>query len=229
MTATERSSPTSPGSLDVIGHELDPRRHRVHRRPGYHKQPGALNESISDVFGSLVKQWSLRQTADRGRLADRGGRVHPRIDADALRSMKAPGTAYDSALFGNDPQPDHMNNFVHLPDTEDGDWGGVHINSGHPEQGVLPGGHGDRRHRWEAAGPYLVRGAEASSARTQFQEFADTTYFKAAPALRGGRREQQAVLDGLAGGRHPDQRRFDPPSTWQVLGRRLARRPGAAS
>ena len=34
-------------------------------RAEYHVQPGALNESMSDVFGSLVKQWSLRQTADQ--------------------------------------------------------------------------------------------------------------------------------------------------------------------
>ena len=52
-------------SIDVIGHELT---HGVTGHQAnlvYHDQPGALNESISDVFGSLVKQFahSPQQTA----------------------------------------------------------------------------------------------------------------------------------------------------------------------
>ena len=50
-------------SLDVIAHELS---HGVTEFTAglvYHKQPGALNESMSDVFGSLVKQWALGQDA----------------------------------------------------------------------------------------------------------------------------------------------------------------------
>ena len=30
----------------------------------YQDQSGALNESFSDIFGSLVKQYTLKQTAD---------------------------------------------------------------------------------------------------------------------------------------------------------------------
>ena len=44
-------------SIDVIGHELT---HGVTGSEAdlvYHDQPGALNESICDVFGSLVKQY----------------------------------------------------------------------------------------------------------------------------------------------------------------------------
>src|SRR5262245_10749917 len=50
-------------SLDVIAHELT---HGVTEHTAgleYHNQSGALNESMSDVFGSLVKQWSLQQSA----------------------------------------------------------------------------------------------------------------------------------------------------------------------
>src|SRR5207302_5822793 len=53
------------GSIDVIGHELT---HGVTENTAaleYHDQPGALNESVSDVFGSLVKQWVRKQTADQ--------------------------------------------------------------------------------------------------------------------------------------------------------------------
>ena len=52
-------------SIDVIGHELT---HGVTQHTAglaYEGQSGALNESFSDVFGSLVKQRSLNQTADR--------------------------------------------------------------------------------------------------------------------------------------------------------------------
>jgi hypothetical protein len=50
--------------LDVIGHELT---HGVTQNEAqllYKDQSGALNESISDVFGSLVKQWANNQTVD---------------------------------------------------------------------------------------------------------------------------------------------------------------------
>ena len=44
----------------------------------YSGQSGALNESVSDVFGSLVKQRVLGHDAASGRLADRRRlRRHP--------------------------------------------------------------------------------------------------------------------------------------------------------
>ena len=55
------------------------------------------------------------------------------VDGVGLRSMKAPGTAFDDALLGKDPQPDHMSRFVHTLD----DNGGVHINSGIPNRAFV--------------------------------------------------------------------------------------------
>ncbi len=57
--------------VDVLGHELS---HAVTEHTAglrYQGQSGALNESVSDVFGSCLKQWLLDQTRRRGRLADR--------------------------------------------------------------------------------------------------------------------------------------------------------------
>ena len=54
----------------------------------------------------------------------------PGVRGDALRSMKAPGTAYDDPRLGKDPQPDHMSGYI---ETED-DNGGVHLNSGIPNR-----------------------------------------------------------------------------------------------
>ena len=70
-TATASSSTASRSRVDVIGHELT---HGVTEHEAglvYQGQSGALNESISDVFGSLVKQHALGQTRRAGRLADR--------------------------------------------------------------------------------------------------------------------------------------------------------------
>lgn len=52
-------------SVDVIGHELTHGVTQFTTGLKYHNQPGALNESISDVFGSLVKQWVHHQTAEQ--------------------------------------------------------------------------------------------------------------------------------------------------------------------
>lgn len=51
-------------SLDIIAHELTHGVTEFTAALEYHKQPGALNESMSDVFGSLVKQFALKQDAD---------------------------------------------------------------------------------------------------------------------------------------------------------------------
>ena len=61
-------------SLDVIAHELT---HGVTEFTAglvYHNQSGALNESVSDVFGSLVKQWVGKQAVRSGRLVDESAR-----------------------------------------------------------------------------------------------------------------------------------------------------------
>jgi Zn-dependent metalloprotease len=110
--------------------------------------------------------------------------------------MKAPGKAYDNELLGRDPQPDHMSKFAHLPDTDEGDNGGVHINSGIPNKAfylvaVTVGGYA-----WEAPGLIWYESLKASTATTEFQEFADTTYLKAAELYGQGSPEQQAVLAG---------------------------------
>src|SRR5262249_51199346 len=113
-------------SVDVIGHEL------THGVTGsevnliYLRQSGALNESVSDVFGSLVKQYALNPTASEGDWPIGAGLLT--FEGQALRSMKAPGTAYDNQLMGKDPQPATMAGYVQTAE----DNGGVHTNSGIP-------------------------------------------------------------------------------------------------
>ena len=130
-------------SLDVIGHELT---HGVTEKEAglqYLNQSAALNESVSDVFGSLVKQYKLGQTADKADWLIGADIVKPGFPGKALRSMAAPGTAWDG-----DDQPARMADYVHTQS----DNGGVHTNSGIPNKAfhdlaVDLGGHA-----WEKAG-----------------------------------------------------------------------------
>jgi Zn-dependent metalloprotease len=114
--------------LDVIGHELTHGVTQWEAALAYQDQPGALNESFSDVFGVLVKQWKLKQTADKADWLIGAGLLAKGVHGVALRSMKAPGTAYDDPQIGKDPQPAHMKNYYKGGQ----DHGGVHINSGIP-------------------------------------------------------------------------------------------------
>jgi Zn-dependent metalloprotease len=121
--------------IDIVGHE---RMHGiVGNRMAYHKQSGALNESLSDVFGVLVVQFMKKQTAANASWLVGAGLFKPRVRGRALRDMANPGTAYNDPVLGRDPQPAHMSNYWNLPDTEQGDWGGVHVNSGIPNKAFV--------------------------------------------------------------------------------------------
>jgi Zn-dependent metalloprotease len=181
-------------SLDVIAHELTHGVTEFTAGLEYRGQSGALNESISDVFGSLVKQWARKETADQADWLIGAEIFTPEIDADALRSMKAPGTAYNNAAFGRDPQPDNMSKFVMLPDTDEGDNGGVHINSGIPNKAFYLTAMGIGGHAWEAPGHIWYAALQASSEWTDFQEFADMTHIKAGQLYGPQSAEQQAVV-----------------------------------
>ena len=80
-------------SLDVIGHELTHGVTQFTAGLEYSGQSGALNESMSDVFGSMVKQWALNQTDDQADWLIGQGLLARGVQDVALRSMKDPGSA----------------------------------------------------------------------------------------------------------------------------------------
>ncbi len=135
-------------SVDVIGHELTHGVTQDEAQLFYFFTPGALNESISDVFGSLVKQRVLNQTADQADWLIGAGLFTSQVKGVALRSMKAPGTAYDDPVLGKDPQPADMRHFVLTIE----DNGGVHINSGIPNHAFYLAATRLGGHAWEKAG-----------------------------------------------------------------------------
>ncbi|PRA81513.1 peptidase M4 family protein [Microbacterium sp. MYb66] len=165
------------GSLTVIGHELA---HGVIQHTAnleYQGQPGALNESIADVLGALTEQYSLGQTADQATWLIGAEIFTDAVEGAALRSMIAPGTAYDDDELGKDPQPDHMSGFVRT--TEDN--GGVHINSGIPNRAFALFATDLGGNAWEQAGTVWYRALTGGlSSTATFTDFADATVAAAA-------------------------------------------------
>ncbi|MET8580714.1 M4 family metallopeptidase [Streptomyces collinus] len=176
--------------VDVIGHELT---HGVTQHTAnlaYFGQSGALNESLSDVFGSLIKQYALGQTAAEADWLIGAGLLAPRVTGTALRSMKAPGTAYDDDVLGKDPQPATMEHYVHTGR----DNGGVHINSGIPNHAFYLVATALGGHSWEKAGQlwYDVLTGGALKEDALFADFATLTV-RAARERYGAGDELQAV------------------------------------
>ena len=179
-------------SIDVIGHELT---HGVTEREAnleYRDQPGALNESFSDVFGSLVKQRKLGQTAAEADWLIGEGLFTPSVHGAALRSMKAPGTAYDDPVLGKDPQPANMKDYVQTTDDD----GGVHINSGIPNHAFYLVATSLGGQAWEKAGRiWYVALRDRLRPASDFGEMANLTAAVAADLHGRSSAEAKAVVD----------------------------------
>jgi Zn-dependent metalloprotease len=178
-------------ALDVIGHELAHGVIQDEAQLAYYGQSGALNESISDVFGSLVKQHMLGQTAEQADWLIGAGLLASGVNGVALRSMKAPGTAYDDPVLGKDPQPGHMRDFVRTYQ----DNGGVHINSGIPNHAFYLAATKIGGYAWEKTGRIWYETLRDSKLRPNsgFRTFARLTIANAGRLHGLNSPEQRAV------------------------------------
>lgn len=159
-------------STTVIGHELAHGVVQYTANLEYQGQPGALNESIADVFGALTEQFLLEQSAAEATWLIGAEIFTDAVEGSALRSMIQPGTAYDDDELGKDPQPDHMSGFVRT--TEDN--GGVHINSGIPNRAFALFAIDLGGNAWETAGTVWYRALTGGlSSTANFADFADAT------------------------------------------------------
>ncbi|MGI0010999.1 MAG: M4 family metallopeptidase [Nitrosopumilaceae archaeon] len=180
-------------SIDVIGHELTHGVTDYEAGLVYRNQSGALNEHMSDVFGSLLKQYVRKQTVNKADWLIGKELLTSKVKGKALRSMKEPGTAYDDPLLGKDPQPAHMDGYVE----GDFDNGGVHINSGIPNHAfyltaMKIGGYG-----WEKAGKiWYIALRDRLRPNSNFQDAANITLEVAANLFGAGSDEQNAVRSG---------------------------------
>ena len=182
-------------ALDVIGHELTHGVTQYTAALNYEGQTGALNEHISDAFGIMVKQFKLGQTAHESDWLLGDGLFTSRVNGKAIRSMAAPGTAYDDPTLGRDPQPAHMRNYVH---TED-DNGGVHINSGIPNHAFYLAAVALGGRTWEVLGRIWYRVlTERLTPDADFNDFTRATVDVAGEVFGNGGRVQQIVADAWA-------------------------------
>ncbi|MGE5398833.1 MAG: M4 family metallopeptidase, partial [Ignavibacteriales bacterium] len=113
------------GGLDVIAHEIT---HGVTERTAglvYELQPGAINESISDVFASLLDStnWQIGEDI-----------YTPATPGDALRNMQDPHNGGIADDLSSGWQPAHMSEYRVMENNEKHDHGGVHMNSGIPNK-----------------------------------------------------------------------------------------------
>ncbi|MGH7496740.1 MAG: M4 family metallopeptidase [bacterium] len=161
-------------ALDVTAHEMS---HGVVENTAnlvYENQPGALNESFADVFGALFEFWVEGNSGDWliGEDVTTPGTV-----GDALRDMENP--ASNRVAFGG--QPTRMSEFQNLPNTEAGDNGGVHINSGIPNRAfylyaTAVGRAAAERVYYQALANYLTRNAQFIDCRLAVIKAAEDIY-----------------------------------------------------
>ncbi|GCB91144.1 M4 family metallopeptidase [Streptomyces noursei] len=178
--------------VDVIGHELTHGVTQYTANLDYQGQSGALNESVSDVFGSLIKQYALGQSADQADWLIGADLLAPGVHGQALRSMKAPGTAYDDPQLGKDPQPATMAGYVQTSE----DNGGVHLNSGIPNHAFYLVASALGGKAWERAGQiwYDVLTGGHLTKNAQFADFANLTVQAAQTRYGASGSEHEAVV-----------------------------------
>ncbi|NDJ23308.1 hypothetical protein GS682_17035 [Nostoc sp. B(2019)] len=103
--------------LDVVAHEIFHGVTDKTSRLQYAGESGALNESYSDIFGIIVSNF------EESDLSRWNWEMGEELEGTGipLRDLSNP-TKYR--------QPAHTRDYLNLPITPDGDWGGVHFNSG---------------------------------------------------------------------------------------------------
>lgn len=176
---------------DVLYHEFT---HGVVQHTAalvYRGQSGALNESVSDCFASMAKQQANSQSAADADWLIGDGLFTPDVQGQALRSMRAPGTAYDDPRIGKDPQVGSMSDYVETSE----DNGGVHINSGIPNRAFYLAATQIGGNSWERAGRIwydALTGGEVAS-DTDFAGFARATV-TSAEALYGADAPETAAV-----------------------------------
>jgi len=184
------------GSIDIIAHELT---HGVTQYTAalvYQDQSGALNEHFSDVFGILVKQYVRKQSAAKSDWLIGEGIFTSAINGAAVRSMKAPGSAYDDKVVGKDPQPGHMKDFKKMVV----DNGGVHVNSGIPNRAFYLAATMLGGNAWKIAGRIWYDTLTTRlKPRATFADCARATAEAAAARYGAGSEPHRAVVEAWKG------------------------------
>jgi len=154
-------------SDDVIGHELTHGVTQFTAGLDYTDEPGALNESVSDVFGAMFHQWRSKQTVAQADWLIGAGVLGPIAIAKGytcLRNMAQPGSRHCLS-----PQPSHYSNYI--------PGGDPHENSGIPNHAFYLAATTIGGRCWEKAGKvwYAALTSPKAHASTGMEEFATLT------------------------------------------------------
>jgi len=181
-------------SLDIVAHELMhavtqhaiPAGLGVVRKNGQIDlagEAGALNESISDVFASLVKQWhGKKQARDADWLLGQG--ILGKGLGKAVRSLKNPGRKNET--YGGDDQLAVVD--AHYDPTAD-----VHRNSGIPNHAFYLLATELGGYAWEHAGLIWYESLPLLRKNSGFSNAAKATLKTAGRLFGTASKEQQAV------------------------------------
>ncbi|TIS58183.1 M4 family metallopeptidase [Mesorhizobium sp.] len=168
-------------SNDVIAHELT---HGVTQYTAglvYTNEAGALNESVSDVFGSMFRQWQAKQSVTKADWLIGAGIIGPAAKTKGftcLRDLSNPGAAHCLS-----PQPNNYANYV--PE------GDPHHNSGIPNYAFYLAAKGIGGQSWDRTGKiwYAALTDKKATKNMSFKSFAKltrsaaSTLFAADPAV----------------------------------------------
>ena len=163
------------GSYEVVGHELAHGITQFSSGLLYQYMSGALSEHVADVMGTLLEQWVHNLPADQADWLLAQDVLLPDNPKVAMRSMKAPGTAYDDPRLGKDNQPGHMKDYLNTHD----DHGGVHHNSGIPNHAFYLAATRLGGNAWEVPGRTWFRAMTTVTPQETFYGFAKKTWEEA--------------------------------------------------
>ena len=160
------------GGLDVAAHEMTHGVTQYTANLVYQNQSGALNESWSDVFGALVDStnWTIGEQIIKD---------YASFPSGTLRDMANP---HNGSMQGSGSwQPAKMSEYVQKSNDENGDYGGVHLNSGIPNHAFYLVATSIGRHKagqiwYRALIAYLTRTSQFVDARIATEKAASDLY-----------------------------------------------------
>ncbi|TBB15616.1 M4 family peptidase (plasmid) [Rhizobium ruizarguesonis] len=176
------------GSNDVICHEMTHGVTQHSLQLVYINEPGGLNESMSDVFGSMFRQWKAGQAVGAADWLIGGDIIGPaaaRKGITCLRDLANPAAAHCIAA-----QPSHYSQYVPGMDP--------HFSSGIPNTAFYTAAMAIGANSWDTAGQiwYSAMTGSGASPNMSMKKFADRTRQVAAQIFPGNAVVANAVDQG---------------------------------
>jgi Zn-dependent metalloprotease len=150
--------------------------------PALKGEAGALNESFSDVFASMIKQWHAKEDVTQADWLLGDDILKPKA-GKAIRSLKDPGN--QKLTYGAD---DQIKDFKRYKPTDESHKASGIANHAFYLAATRLGGHS-----WETLGPVWFKGFDKLRARSTFLDAAHATLSVAATLHGKGSETHNAV------------------------------------